>query len=157
MATDVEQITNLCHFYAEKVDTADFEAIGALFAEGATECFLLGAPNGGRCVGKAAVMAWYRGSVAVHEDGPGTRHVITNLIVEVDDDGDGATARARSYFTVLQCLPAFPLQVIAAGRYHDRFEKVGAGWRFVEKILHGDYVADLSRHFPPAATVGGAP
>jgi hypothetical protein len=28
---------------------------------------------------------------------------------------------------------------------------VGDEWRFVEKILHGDYIADISKHYPPAA------
>ena len=149
MATDVEKITNLAHFYAEQVDTANFEAIGKLFANGATECFLEGAPNGGRCVGSGEVMRWYRASVAVHDGKSATRHVITNLIIEVAEDG--MTASARSYFTVLQCLADFPLQIVAAGRYHDRFRKVAGEWRFLEKILHGDYIADISRHYPPAA------
>jgi hypothetical protein len=149
MATDIEKITNLAHVYAEQVDTANFEAIGRLFEDGATECFLEGAPNGGRCVGAEAVMRWYRASVAVHNGKSGTRHVITNLIVDVSDDG--MSAAARSYFTVLQCLPDFPLQIVAAGRYHDRFRKADGDWRFVEKILHGDYIADISKHYPPAA------
>jgi len=51
MTNDVNQIRNLSHFYAKKVDSADFEAIGAVFANGATECFLQGARNGGRCTG----------------------------------------------------------------------------------------------------------
>jgi hypothetical protein len=152
MATDIEKITNLAHFYAEQVDTANFDAIGKLFEDGATECFLEGAPNGGRCVGAEEVMRWYRASVAVHEGRSGTRHVITNLIVDVAEDG--LTASARSYFTVLQCLPDFPLQMVAAGRYHDRFRKVGDEWRFVEKILHGDFIADISHHYPPAAANG---
>ena len=147
VGTDIEQITNLVHFYAEKVDTGNFEAIGRLFADGATECFLEGTPNGGRCVGAEEVIRWYRRSLAIHKNGPGTRHVLTNLIVDVDEEG--ATGSARSYFTVLQCLPDFPLQIVAAGRYHDRFRKVQGAWQFVEKILHGDYVADLSRHYPP--------
>jgi len=149
MASDIEQITNLAHFYAEQVDTANFEAIGRLFADGATECFLQGGPNGGRCVGAEAVMRWYRASVAVRDGTPGTRHVITNLIVEVAEDG--LSASARSYFTVLQRLPDFPLQIVAAGRYHDRFRKTDGAWRFEEKILHGDFIADISKHYPPAA------
>lgn len=149
MATDFEKIVNLAHFYAEQVDTANFEAIGKLFANGATECFLEGAPNGGRCVGSEAVVRWYQASVAVRDGSPGTRHVITNLIIDVAQDG--LTATARSYFTVLQCLADFPLQIVAAGRYHDRFRKIDGEWWFEEKVLYGDYVADISRHYPPAA------
>jgi hypothetical protein len=147
MATDTEQITKLSHLYAEYVDHADFPALGRMFSLGAIECLLQGKPNGGRCRGSAEVAKWYEDSVAEYEGGPHTRHVITNLIVDVASDG--LTASARSYFTVFQCLPDFPLQVIAAGRYHDRFSKVGGTWCFTEKLLHGDYTADISRHFRP--------
>ena len=93
-------------------------------------------------------MEWYRASVAVENGQTGTRHVLTNLIIDVAEDG--ATAAARSYFTVLQCRRDFPLQIVAAGRYHDRFRKVDGEWRFAEKILHGDFIGDISRHYPPA-------
>ena len=56
---------------------------------------------------------------------PRTKHVTTNLIVEVDDDA--GTATGRSYFTVLQAVPGLPLQPIVAGRYHDRFVRDGVG------------------------------
>jgi hypothetical protein len=44
-----------------------------------------------------------------------------NLIIDVDENE--GTATSRSYFTVFQSLPGFPLQAIASGRYHDRFRR----------------------------------
>jgi 3-phenylpropionate/cinnamic acid dioxygenase small subunit len=59
---------------------------------------------------------------------PRTKHVITNPIIEIDEDA--GTATCRSYYTVLQATDDLPLQVIAAGRYHDTFERVNGAWRF---------------------------
>ena len=81
----------------------------------------------------------------LYEDGtPRTKHVITNLVVDVDDGS--AHASARSYFTVLQATDGVPLQPIIAGRYEDQFEKVDGTWRFSERIIHPDLHGDLSKH-----------
>jgi 3-phenylpropionate/cinnamic acid dioxygenase small subunit len=82
--------------------------------------------------------------VQLHGSSPATKHVTTNVIVEIDDDGRRATA--RSYFTVLQALVDLPLQVIVAGRYHDRFVRDEGRWRFAERIVWMDLTGDLSRH-----------
>jgi hypothetical protein len=79
---------------------------------------------------------------------PRTKHVTTNLVIEVDDAGGKATARA--YFTVLQATPTLPLQVVIAGRYHDRFARAGTAWRFVERVVHVDLAGDLREHVRPA-------
>lgn len=59
---------------------------------------------------------------------PCTKHVITNPIIEIDETSGRATI--RSYYTVLQATNELPLQPIAAGRYHDEFERFGQTWRF---------------------------
>ena len=83
--------------------------------------------------------------IARYADGtPGTKHVTTNLILEFDEDGVGATA--RSYFTVLQAVPGLPLQPIVAGRYRDRFERGDGVWRFSERRYLIDLVGDVSHH-----------
>src|SRR5205085_1672733 len=70
--------------------------------------------------GRDEILAMYRQTTRIHEDTgtPRTKHVTTNLIIDVDDESD--TARARSYFTVLQAAPGLDLQPVIAGRYHDR-------------------------------------
>ena len=83
--------------------------------------------------------------VILYEDGtPRTKHVLSNIEIEVDDTA--GTARARCIFTVLQGAPDTPLAAVLAGRYHDRFERAKDGWRFVERIVHPDLLGDLSHH-----------
>jgi hypothetical protein len=79
------------------------------------------------------------------DDGtPATKHVTTNLIV--DEHPDGASASARSVFTVLQATPALPLQVILAGTYTDEFVRDERGWRFADRLVRMQLVGDLSEH-----------
>jgi hypothetical protein len=88
----------------------------------------------------------------VYEDGtPRTKHVTTNVHLEVDEES--GTAQARSYVTVLQSLPDLPLQTILAGRYRDRFERLGGRWRFVERRFTADLVGDLSKHLRGGAAL----
>lgn len=147
MATAREQVSNLVSLYSEVLDSGDFDGIGRLFAHGAVEVFNEGISNGGRKTGTDEIVSWYRGAVSTYDGSPRTRHVISNLIVEI---GAGEhNAEARTYFTVLQCLPGFPLQIVAAGRYYDRFENFHGRWRFVEKLIHADFTGDISRHYLP--------
>jgi hypothetical protein len=74
--------------------------------------------------GADRVAALYRDRCIVYDDGtPRTKHVCTNAIVEIDDDGQRATS--RSCFLVEQQLDDSPLELIVGGRYHDGFERVG--------------------------------
>ena len=159
MATARDQVSNLISRYAEILDSGDFDGVGRLFANGAVEVFNEGVSNGGRKTGTDQIVSWYRSAVSTYGGSPRTRHVITNLIIEIGPEELGA--EARSYFTVLQCLPEFPLQIVAAGRYHDRLEKVDGAWRFAEKLIHADFTGDISRHYLPlkgtAAFKSGAP
>lgn len=132
-------IENLLYTYAEKMDAGDFSGVAALFS-GATY-----GPAGGPVLsGCAQLEAVLRSMVQLHGGTPATKHVTTNVIVELEEDGRSASA--RSYFTVLQALADFPLQVIAAGRYHDRFALDEGVWRFVERVVWMDLTGDLSRH-----------
>jgi len=132
-------IENLLYTYAERMDAGDFAGVAALF-DGAT----YGPAGGPMLSGCAELEAVFGSMVQLHDGTPGTKHVTTNVLVEIDDNGRGATA--RSYFTVLQALADFPLQVIVAGRYHDRFVGGEGGWRFAERIVWMDLTGDLSRH-----------
>jgi 3-phenylpropionate/cinnamic acid dioxygenase small subunit len=127
--------------YAERIDRGDFDGVGALFAEGA-----VAGPDGTPLArGQAEVARLYERTTRRYEDGtPRTKHVTTNLRVEVDE-GRGE-ASARSYFTVLQALPDLPLQPIVAGRYEDRFARSDGHWRFRERRMFVDLVGDVSRH-----------
>ena len=87
----------------------------------------------------------FRDTLIVYDDGtPRTRHLVTNVVIEVDYQA--GTAGARSYFTALQALPGLALQPIASGRYRDRFGRRDGQWRFLERRVSVDLVGDVSHH-----------
>ncbi len=115
-------IENLIAAYAFLVEDGEFAGLGDLLA--VAEFSL----NGGPPVrGRDAVEQLALDTLQIYDDGtPRTRHVTTNIIIEVDEQA--GTASSRSYFTVFQALPGFPLQAIASGRDRDRFgRRTGRG------------------------------
>jgi len=137
---DRAAIEALIYRYAERIDTGDLAGVGALF-DGA----VYRSDRGGRYEGAAAVTEVLTRLVKLHADGtPRTKHVTTNVIVDLDEAA--GTATARSYFTVFQQTAAVPLQAIVAGRYHDRFARTVGGWRFTERLIYMDLVGDLHDH-----------
>jgi len=142
MVSDADHaaIAGLVYGYAERIDAGDLAGVAALFADAVYR-----SDRGGRYEGAAAVAEVLTRLVKLHDDGtPRTKHVTTNLVVEVD--AAAGTATARSYFTVLQQTAAIPLQPIVAGRYHDRFVRDGGRWRFAERVVYMDLVGDLRDH-----------
>jgi 3-phenylpropionate/cinnamic acid dioxygenase small subunit len=132
-------IANLVYAYAERVDLGDFDGVGALFAD-ATYRAVVGTEV--VTVAGADVTRTLTSMVMIYDGIPSTKHLTTNLIIEVD----GAEATCRSYFTVLQAVAGLALQPIVAGRYHDRFTLVDGQWRFTDRLIHTDLVGDVSRH-----------
>jgi len=132
-------IGDLITTYAELVDDGDFAGLGTLLADATFT-------GGGEPVsGAQAIEKMFRDTLIVYDDGtPRTRHLITNVRIQVDEAAD--TAVSRSYFTALQSLPDLPLQPIASGRYHDRFERRDGQWRFDERRVRVDLTGDVSRH-----------
>jgi hypothetical protein len=139
-AHSARSIENLIAEYAALVDAGDFAGLGALLADS-----IFGGEGDAVVSGQAAIEKLFRGLVRVYDDGtPRTKHVTTNIHIEVDE-GAGA-AVARSYVTVFQALPDLPLQPIVAGRYHDLFACRSGVWHFVERRFTTDLVGDVSRH-----------
>ncbi len=140
---DHHRITALLYTYAERIDAGDFDGLGDLFA--AAEVTFEGFDQVRR--GRDEVVALYTASTRRYPDDgtPKTKHVMTNVIVDIDEGG--TTAGARSYFTVLQAVPGhLALQPIVAGRYRDRFEKVDDQWRFTARHMILDLVGQLEQH-----------
>lgn len=143
-------IQNLVHRYAELIDLGDFDGLGHLLARAEVGS----AGDAGFLTGHDAVEAMFTSTTRRYPDGtPRTKHVTTNLIVEVDE-GSG-TATCRSYFTVLQQVPALPLRPVIAGRYHDRFLREDGEWHFAERRFLIDLVGDLSQHLLSELPHGG--
>jgi hypothetical protein len=136
-----EEIRELLHRCAELVDAGDFAGSAALFAHAT----LTAEGTDVRVTGASAVEAAQRELVRCYDGSPRTKHVTTNVIVEVTDVD--ATASARSYFTVLQAVPgSFALAPILAGRYHDTFERIDGAWRFASRHTISDLIGDIGHH-----------
>lgn len=133
-------VLNLLYAYAERVDAGDFDGVSDLF--GHAQVFMAGPDHQavpGPHVG--SVMSRF---VKVYDGSPRTKHLITNTILE---PGESDTLVTRSQFTVLQEVPGLlPLQVVASGRYHDRFAVVDGSWAFIERIMFVDAHGDVSAH-----------
>ena len=139
---DRDAVTKLVLRYAELVDEGAFAAVAQLF-EDATFRAVVGTDVYTR-TGADQVREQFERMVITYDGVPGTKHVTTNVVVEVDDDA--GTAASRSYYSVLQSRPDLPVQVIIAGRYHDAFARVDGQWRFTDRLIFSDLVGDLSHH-----------
>jgi 3-phenylpropionate/cinnamic acid dioxygenase small subunit len=140
--TPSEAITRLIYTYAERIDAGDFAGLGELFAH-ATLTF---EGYGDAVSGAGAIQALYTRSTRRYEDGtPRTKHVMTNVIVDVADDGEHAAS--RSYFTVFQAVPgALTLQPVIAGRYRHTYELVQGHWRVTAMHVMIDLMGELGAH-----------
>jgi hypothetical protein len=135
------EVSNLIARYAELIDSGDLDGMASLLAEAA-----VGAGDStAKVTGHEAIRRLFAATTRIHPDGtPGTKHVTTNLILDIDDES--GTASARSYWTVLQAVPGLPLQPILAGRYHDRFVRDNGTWGFSDRRYFIDLVGDVSHH-----------
>jgi len=143
MTEDVEAIRALIHRYAELLDLGELDAVAQLFARSTWRA-------AGRDVvlrGTEEARTAYLG-VMLYDGVPCTKHQMTNVTIEPADDA--RSARARTYFTVLQARPDLPLQPIIAGRYEDEFACDDDGWYFTDRLIIPDLIGDLSRHMQPA-------
>ena len=133
------EIANLLYMYAENMDSGRLEDASEMFRDARVR-------TGEKVIDHVALLDSWRDVVKIYPNGtPRTKHVITNPIIEIDQAADRATC--RSYYTVLQATPTMPLQVIAAGRYHDQFERVDGKWRFSFRDYSlFDLAGDLSDH-----------
>jgi 3-phenylpropionate/cinnamic acid dioxygenase small subunit len=129
--------------YAECVDQADFDGLSELFANGSIRSTSAEESDAG--MQGEAIGRFYAATNRVHEDGTlRTRHLATNVRIEIDEPGNAATA--RSYYVVLQATPNLPFQPIVGGRYEDRFERVDGTWRFADRLVLVDQIGDMSEH-----------
>ena len=140
MSASRDAIATLILTYAERLDAGDLAGVADLFRDA-----LYHSAGGGSYPGSAAVLEVLTRKVVLYPDGtPRTKHVTTNLIIDVDEAA--GTATARSYFTVMQATEQLALQPVIAGRYHDRFARRDGAWRFTERLILVDLVGDLSQH-----------
>jgi hypothetical protein len=143
VSDDTTQVANLIARYAELIDRGDFDGVAELLGDAGVGA---GDNDGSTLLtGRKALAGLFTSTTRLYPDGtPGTKHMTTNLLLELDEEAGSGTA--RSYWMVLQAVPGLPLQPILAGRYHDRFERRDGVWRFTERRYLVDLVGDVSHH-----------
>jgi 3-phenylpropionate/cinnamic acid dioxygenase small subunit len=139
---DYRQIENLIYHYAELIDDGNLEEVAELFRSAE----IASTVHSVRRQGFDEVLQMYKSSCRIYETTgtPLTKHLTTNVIIELDEGGK--TASARSYYTVIQATDSLPLQPIICGRYKDRFRRVDTQWRFTSREMFVDLIGDCSAH-----------
>ena len=144
MADSARDIENLIYAYAERIDAGDLDGVAELFAHGRIRGMEDGPPET-VFTGTAGVRAMYDMAIRLHDDGtPKTKHLTTNVRVDVDDAA--GTASSTAYYLVTQATSELPLQVIVTGRYRDTFHRVDGSWWFDTRTMYVDQVGDTSQH-----------
>jgi ketosteroid isomerase-like protein len=135
-----EAIRSLIAAYPDRLDAGDLDGVASLFERGV---FRSGRDGSVR-IGAAEVRRMYDPVILYGDGTPRTKHVLGNVMVDVDEDLGSATASCT--FTVLQAAPGAPLQPTLAGRYVDRFTYADGAWWFAERVVHPELMGELSRH-----------
>ena len=139
---DCRQIENLIYCYAERIDSGDLQGVAELFRDAE----IISTTHNVRRAGFDEVMKMYALSCRIHEPTgtPLTKHLTTNVIIELQKSDKEASA--RSYYTVIQATDALPLQPIISGRYQDRFRKIDGNWQFARREMFVDLIGNCSEH-----------
>lgn len=129
--SDETAITALVHAYAFLVDAGDVDGVVALFEHATWRSDASDVVRHG----SAEVRPVYEQLVA-SGNGSRTKHLLTNLTVEVQP---GATAASsRCYWSVLRSDTDNRLSITLSGQYIDRFAKVDGRWCFADRLITTD-------------------
>ncbi|MCW3029586.1 MAG: hypothetical protein JWN81_2797 [Solirubrobacterales bacterium] len=125
---DYEAIRQLLYRYSFYVDARDYGKLGDLLAQATFSLIWKteGIEHTG-IRGADEIRAYYSNH---QKDRRPSRHIITNVVIDIDDDGQSASVYA--YLTSVGHPPE-PPSVLLSGHYEDRFEKIDGEWRFTEK------------------------
>ncbi|KAB0498052.1 nuclear transport factor 2 family protein [Pseudomonas moorei] len=141
MSTSAIHISNLLYRYAECLDAGQLIEAAELFCHARIKV-----QGQSDYLDHTALLGIWQQRIRIYPCGtPRTRHIISNPIIDIDEDA--GTATIRSCYTVLQATATLPLQSIATGRYIDEFERVDGVWRFsFRDYSHLEMIGDLSEH-----------
>lgn len=142
---DEEAIRGVLLEYGRSFDERRLQDYANLFAENGTWG---SGPNPSR--GPAGVLDMITKTVAQIPTAPGKRnfHVMTNMVVDVADDGKTATAWSRYTFYMPSEDGTKPVPFVS-GVYDDTLAKIDGTWKFMSRKL----TADVSGR-PPAPPPG---
>jgi len=136
LVEDRDEIAAIVHRYAELLDGGDVEGVVNLFSRATWRS----AATGTVLHTADELRAVY--SSLVPADGPiRTRHLMHNLVIELDDVDDESAddATARCSYTVLEGGdPGGPVRILLVGRYEDRYRRGDDGWHLADRVFHVD-------------------
>jgi 3-phenylpropionate/cinnamic acid dioxygenase small subunit len=128
-----DDITAIVHGYAELLDRGDLEGVVAMFSRATWRS----AATGTVLRTPEELRAVYAQLIPGDGTPPRTRHLMHNLIIDVDDGADEASARCS--YTVLEGgEPGEPVRILVVGRYEDRYARDGEGWHLTDRLFHLD-------------------
>lgn len=122
--------------YCEGIDTGDFDAVARIWEHG--RWFFADGP------GSEPVRRWLEENLIVYDGIPRTKHQLSNVVIDVDDES--GTAFVRCCVSVHQAAPDFPLQPIFVGRMNAEFVRLNDRWWWRSQEVLPDLIGDLSRH-----------
>jgi len=116
-------ILDLYSRYALLFDTGQAAAWADLFTPDGT-FFIVSGPT---LYGTAELRAF---AERRHQDTPGIRHLVSNVVLEPAGDG----AHGSAYVVVLGGVDdGLPTEILTLGGYDDRLRKTESGWRFAAR------------------------
>ncbi len=128
-------IEDLFAHYAHTADTYDADGWVDCFAEDGI--FEVEADGGGiQFVGREDLNKFIYAHIRLL---PGTRHVMTNHLVDID----GNRAQHRCTLTGMLSRPE-KVYTFISGWYESTLEKASGQWKIKHRIVHGDYSANLA-------------
>jgi hypothetical protein len=128
-----EQISDTIYQYAWGYDDDDMDLLAGAFADGAT---LNHAIDGSTVNGPADIKEWMDQKREVfRSNGEQPRHMLANIVVEQDSE---TTASSRCYMTMMVTRSDGTVYAHHAGRYFDRYVRVGERWLFSERLIRVD-------------------
>ena len=110
--------------------------------------------------GGLRIASGYRDTFRLHDGLPRVQYMLTNELIEGDDDS-GVASSWSQYFAIAgnertwsgprgvdqeSGAEAARLQVFIAGRYEDEFRRADQGWRLTRRTCHADFTGDRSAH-----------
>jgi hypothetical protein len=136
-------ILNSIYRYSKLVDDGDFQAVGELFRDGEYVIPSLGLSLAGR-----EIAQFFSERLKIYPDGtPHTTHANPNIMLEVEDGGDRASAWTS--VLVFQLIET-EVRCIFSGWYEDDFEQVGDAWTWRRRTAYTRFAGDMSHHVMPA-------
>ena len=135
------QIENLMARYCRTYDEGDLDSYAELFRHGT----ISGMSD------HDEIVAFHRENVFFYDGKPQTRHVVSNIEIEIDEEA--GTADGRSYLTCYQALPDYPFRPLFVGSYIDKFARIDGEWHFADRQFEMHLLGDISRHGRPGTVL----